>query len=107
MRKSASEIIRNLEQRIARLENRSASSSDLSSLVEIIETLDSNIIKLERSFDDWSTDASVSGRSLPPSFRAGDMEKVFDTLDDLIEMKDRLSEAHRLLLKLKRHDELG
>ena len=107
MRRSAQQTIRNLEQRIARLENRSASSSDLSSLVEVIETLDSNIIKLERSFDNWSTDASVSGRSLPPSFRAGDIEKVFDTLDDLIEMKDRLSEAHRLLLKLKRHDELG
>jgi len=107
MRRSASEMISDLETRIAKLENRSASSSDLASLIASVETLDSNIIKLERSFDGWTADASVSGRELPSSFRAGDIEKIYDTLDDLIEMKDRLSEAHRLLLKIKRHDELG
>lgn len=107
MRKSAQQTINNLEQRIARLENKSASSSDLRSLIAVIEDLDSNIIKLERSFDDWASSPSVSGKPMPSSLSHLKIEKVYDTLDNLIEMKDELSEAHGILLKLKRHDELG
>ena len=88
--------------RVAQLENRSgSSSSDLDNMIKAIEGIDSNILKLQRSFDDWAVDPRLRKRSLPSSFRAGDIEKVFNTLDDLIEMKDALAEAHRLLLKLK------
>lgn len=95
MKKTSTETIRDLENRSA------SSSSDLNNIIKAIEEIDSSILKLERSFDDWAVNPRLRTKTLPSSFRAGDIEKVFNTLDDLIEMKDALAETHRLLLKLK------
>jgi hypothetical protein len=103
MRKSASEIIRNLEGRIARLESRSASRSDeeLTAVIETLEGIMINVNYLDRVFDDWAMKMSVRTEPLPSSYRPGDIEKAISTCDDLLEMKDAIQETHRLLLKLR------